>query len=161
MGASVSPSSRSVRTTSTCGRRGFKAFTRPLTLNMGAAFQVPITLEVGGLEERVTVTGDAATIETARSQIAGTISATEVVGLPMNGRNFLDLALLVPGVSPTNTASTQLFAETSAVPGQRPLRGQPAQLSNSFIVDGVSANDDAAGLSGIPLAVKQSSSSRS
>jgi hypothetical protein len=129
--------------------QGFKAFTRPLTLNMGAAFQVPITLEVGGLEERVTVTGDAATIETARSQIAGTISATEVVGLPMNGRNFLDLALLVPGVSPTNTASTQLFAETSAVPGQGLSVASQRNFSNSFIVDGVSANDDA-GLSGIP-----------
>jgi hypothetical protein len=133
---------------------GFKAFTRPLTLNMGAAFQVPITLEVGGLEERVTVTGDAGTIETARSQIAGTISSAEVGGLPMNGRNFLDLALLVPGVSPTNTASTQLFAETSAVPGQGLSVASQRNFSNSFIVDGVSANDDAAGLSGLPLAVE-------
>jgi hypothetical protein len=134
--------------------QGFKASTRPLTLNVGAAFQLPIRLEVGGLEERVTVTGNADTIETARSQIAGTISSTEVGGLPMNGRNFLDLALLVPGVSPTNTASTQLFAETSAVPGQGLSVASQRNFSNSFIVDGVSANDDAAGLSGIPLAVE-------
>jgi hypothetical protein len=72
----------------------------------------------------------------------------------MNGRNFLDLALLVPGVSPTNTASTQLFAETSAVPGQGLSVASQRNFSNSFIVDGVSANDDAAGLSGIPLAVE-------
>ena len=71
----------------------------------------------------------------------------------MNGRNFLDLALLVPGVSPTNTGSTQLFAETSAVPGQGISIGSQRNLSNSFIVDGLSANDDAAGLSGIPYAV--------
>jgi hypothetical protein len=56
-------------------------------------------------------------------------------------------------VSPTNTASTQLFAETSAVPGSGISVGSQRNLSNSFIVDGVSANDDAAGLSGIPLAV--------
>jgi hypothetical protein len=134
--------------------QGFKALTRPLTLNVGAAYQLPIRLEVGGLEEKVTVIGDAATIETARSQIAGTISVTEVTGLPMNGRNFLDLALLVPGVSPTNTASTQLFAETSAVPGQGLSVASQRNFSNNFIVDGVSANDDAAGLSGIPLAVE-------
>jgi outer membrane receptor protein involved in Fe transport len=134
--------------------QGFKAFTRPLALNVGAAFQLPIALEVGGLEEQVTVSGESATIETARSQIAGTISATEVGGLPMNGRNFLDLALLVPGVSPTNTASNQLFAETSAVPGQGLSMSSQRNFSNSFIVDGVSANDDAAGLSGIPLAVE-------
>ena len=71
----------------------------------------------------------------------------------MNGRNFLDIALLVPGVSPTNTASTQLFAETSAVPGQGISVGSQRNLSNSFIVDGLSANDDAAGVSGIPYTV--------
>jgi hypothetical protein len=71
----------------------------------------------------------------------------------MNGRNFLDLALLVPGVSPTNTNSTQLFAETSAVPGQGLSIASQRNLSNGFIVDGLSANDDAAGLSGITFGV--------
>ncbi len=71
----------------------------------------------------------------------------------MNGRNFLDLALLVPGVSPTNIGSTQLFAETSAVPGQGISVASQRNLSNNFIVDGLSANDDAAGLSGIPYGV--------
>ena len=73
--------------------------------------------------------------------------------LPLNGRNFLDLALLIPGVSPTNIGSTQLFAETSAVPGQGISVASQRNLSNSFIVDGLSANDDAAGLSGIPYGV--------
>ena len=88
-------------------------------------------------------------LEAARSQIAGTVLEPEARNLPLNGRNFLDLALLVPGVSPTNTASTQLFAETSAVPGQGISVGSQRNLSNNFIVDGLSANDDAAGLSGI------------
>jgi hypothetical protein len=135
-------------------KEGFRALTRSMTLNAGSAFQLPIALEVGGIEEKVTVTGDAWALETARSQIAGTVSSTEAAALPMNGRNFLDLGLLVPGVSPTNTASTQLFAETSAVPGSGISVGSQRNLSNSFIVDGVSANDDAAGLSGIPLAVE-------
>ena len=69
--------------------------------------------------------------------------------LPLNGRSFLDLALVVPGVSPTNTASNQLFAETSAVPGQGISVGSQRNFSNNFIVDGLSAIDDAAGLSGI------------
>ena len=92
-------------------------------------------------------------LEAARSQIAGTVSQAEVRNLPMNGRNFLDLALLVPGVSPTNVGSTQLFAETSAVPGQGISVGSQRNFSNNFIVDGLSANDDAAGLSGIPYGV--------
>ena len=101
----------------------------------------------------MTVTGEVSVLETARSQIAGTVAQTEVQSLPLNGRNFLDLALLIPGVSPTNVGSTQLFAETSAVPGQGLSIASQRNLSNSFIVDGLSANDDAAGLSGIPYGV--------
>ena len=92
-------------------------------------------------------------LEAARSQIAGTVSQTEVANLPLNGRNFLDLALLVPGVSPTNVGGTQLFAETSAVPGSGLSIGSQRNFSNNFIVDGLSANDDAAGLSGMPYGV--------
>ena len=133
--------------------QGFTDSTRTLTLTVGSAFDLPIALSVGGLDTSVTVTGEATVLEAARSQIAGTVPQTEVQSLPMNGRNFLDLALLIPGVSPTNIGSTQLFAETSAVPGQGISIASQRNLSNSFIVDGLSANDDAAGLSGIPYGV--------
>ena len=133
--------------------QGFKENARTLALSAGSAFEISITLEVAGLDTAVTVIADTQMLETARSQIAGTVPHTEVQNLPMNGRNFLDLALLVPGVSPTNTNSTQLFAETSAVPGQGLSIASQRNLSNSFIVDGVSANDDAAGLSGITFGV--------
>jgi len=117
-----------------------------LTLSIGAAFDLPVTLSVGATNTLVTVNADAPLLETDRSQIAGTISQTEVEDLPYLGRNFLDLALLVPGVSPTNTAANQLFAETSAVSGQGISVSSQRNFSNSFIVDGLSANDDAAGL---------------
>jgi len=130
-------------------RQGFADATRSLTLTIGAAFELPVSLTVESKETSVVVSGEAAVLEAARSQIAGTVSQTEVNNLPLNGRNFLDLALLVPGVSPTNTGSNQLFAETSAVPGQGISVGSQRNFSNSFIVDGLSANDDAAGLSGI------------
>ena len=134
-------------------QQGFADVTRRLTLTVGAAFELPISLKVEAVSESVTVSGQAPILEAARSQIASTVSQTEVKNLPMNGRNFLDLALLVPGVSPTNIASTQLFPETSAVPGQGLSVGSQRNFSNNFIVDGLSANDDAAGLSGIPHGV--------
>ena len=133
--------------------QGFSAPTRTLTLTVGSAFDISVMLTLGNFEADITVTGDATIVEAARSQIAGTVSQDEIQTLPMNGRQFLDLALLVPGVSPTNTASTQLFAETSAVPGQGVSIGSQRNFSNNFIVDGLSANDDAAGLSGIPYTV--------
>ena len=132
---------------------GFSPFVRRLTLTVGSAFELPVTLSVGSVQDNVTVSASAIILEAARSQVAGTVSQLEVQELPMNGRNFLDLALLIPGVSPTNVASTQLFAETSAVIGQGISIGSQRNFSNNYIVDGLSANDDAAGLSGIPYGV--------
>src|SRR5205085_9151481 len=85
---------------------------------------------------------------TTRTQITESIRPTEISELPLNSRNYLDLALLVPGVSPTNTGSNQRFAETSAVPGQGISVAGQRNLYNSFVVDGLSANDDAADLTG-------------
>lgn len=125
---------------------GFADASRTLMLTIGAAFDLPVKLTVGGAAQSVTVNAEPLVLETDRSQVAATISQNEVANLPFNGRNFLDIALLVPGVSPTNTAANQLFAETSAVPGQGLSVGSQHNFSNSFIVDGLSANDDAAGL---------------
>ena len=133
--------------------QGFSDATRRLNLTVGSAFDLPIALKLEAVAESVTVTGTATVLESARSQIAGTVSQTEVARLPLNGRNFLDVALLVPGVSPTNVGGTQLFAETSAVPGTGLSIGSQRNFSNNFIVDGLSANDDAAGLSGMPYGV--------
>ena len=127
---------------------GFAQALQKLTLTVGAAFDLPVELQLQESTTNVTVQDNQAALEAARHQIAGTIEQTEVRNLPLNGRNFLDLTLLVPGVSPTNTASTQLFAETSAVPGQGISVASQRNFSNSLVVDGLSANDDAAGLSG-------------
>jgi hypothetical protein len=132
---------------------GFADSVRTVRLTVGGAFDVPISLNLAGLDTAVEVTGDTAVLEAARTQIVGTVPQTEIQRLPMNGRNFLDLALLIPGVSPTNIGSTQLFPETSAVQGQGISISSQRNLSNNFIVDGLSANDDAAGLSGIPYGV--------
>ena len=132
---------------------GFATVTRNLSVSAGSAFEVPFMLTVAGLETTVTVDAEAPVIESARSQIASTVTESEVAALPMNGRNFLDIALLAPGVSPTNIASTQLFPETSAVAGITISVGSQRNLSNNFVVDGLSANDDAAGLSGITYGV--------
>jgi hypothetical protein len=126
--------------------QGFADATRSLALTVGAAFDLTISLPVEASKETVTVNSEAAVVETARTQVAGTVLQNEVNTMPLNGRSFLDLTLLIPGVSPTNTASTQLFAETSAVPGQGISVASQRNFSNSFIADGLSANDDAAGL---------------
>jgi hypothetical protein len=87
-------------------------------------------------------------IETVRTQVAETIRPREIDQLPLNGRNYIDFALLIPAVSRTNTGNNQRFAETSAVPGTGISVTGQRNLNNGFIIDGLSANDDAADLSG-------------
>ncbi len=87
-------------------------------------------------------------VETTRTQSSDTIAPQEIDSLPLNGRNYLDLALLVPNVTRTNTRSAERFAETSAVPGTGITVAGQRNIGNSFIVDGLSANDDAADLAG-------------
>jgi len=126
---------------------GFAPWQRDLRLTVGSAVEVPITLSPT-FEEVISVTADAPLVETVRTQVAASISPEEVHDLPLNGRNYLDLALLSPGVSRTNTGANQRFAETSAVPGTGISISSQRNLANSFIVDGLSANDDAAELAG-------------
>lgn len=137
----------------TAQKKGFAPVTQRVTLTVGAAFDLPFALPVSGSETTVTVSSEVTLVEAGRSQVAGTVPQAEVDNLPLNGRNFTDIALLIPGVSPTNTASTQLFPETSAVPGQGISIASQRNFSNSFIVDGLSANDDAAGLGGMLYSV--------
>jgi hypothetical protein len=132
---------------------GFGDWKRTIALRAGSAFELPVGLSLSSVDTSVTVSAEATLLEAARSQIAATVTEAEVRSLPLNGRNFLELGLLAPGVSPTNVASTQLFPETSAVPGVSLSVGSQRNLSNNFIVDGLSANDDAAGLSGITYGV--------
>jgi hypothetical protein len=129
--------------------QGFAPVIKQMTVSIGQALDLPVKLEVAGVSEQVNIgSSDVPIVETVRTQITETIRPNEINELPLNGRNYLDLALLIPGVSPTNTGSNQRFAETSAVPGQGLSIAGQRNLYNSFIVDGVSANDDAADLTG-------------
>ncbi len=132
---------------------GFATARQVLALDAGSAFDIPVVLELEGLTSDVTVSTEAPMLESARSQIASTIPEAELRNLPLNGRNFLDIALLAPTVAHPNINNTQLFAETSAVPGVGLSIGGQRNLSNSFVVDGLSASDDASGLSGMPYAI--------
>jgi Carboxypeptidase regulatory-like domain/TonB dependent receptor len=127
---------------------GFTETARQIQLTVGAAFDLTLQLSMSQATANVLVTAQPPVIETDRSQIGETVSQTEAANLPFEGRNYLDLALLLPGVSPTNTASTQTLAETSEVVGQGYSVNSQRNFSNSFVVDGLSDNDDAAGVAG-------------
>ncbi len=127
---------------------GLFTTTQDVQLTVGSAFDLTLRMTMAQSTSAIQVTAELPVVESDRSQIAETVLQTETQNLPFQGRNYLDLALLLPGVSPTNTASTQTLAETAEVPGQGYSVNSQRNFSNSFIVDGLSANDDAAGLAG-------------
>jgi hypothetical protein len=128
--------------------RGFNKLERQLALSVGQSVDLKLMLTVSGVVEKVEVTGDTTVVEAVRTQLAETVLPREIESLPLNGRNYLDLAALVPGVTRNNPAANQRFPETSAVPGTGlSITGQRF-INNGVVVDGLSANDDAADLPG-------------
>jgi hypothetical protein len=127
---------------------GFSTLERELTLTVGQALDAQLKLSVAGVAERLDIKPEATLIETVRTQVAETVLPAEVDRLPLNGRNYLDLAALTPAVTRANPVANQRFAETSAVAGTQISVAGQRNINNGFVMDGLSANDDAADLPG-------------
>src|SRR6185295_1949861 len=79
---------------------GFATLVRDgINLAVGQTVNLDLTLKVSNVQEEVVVTGAAPLVETSRAEGADRIDDAAVRGLPNNGRNFLDLTKLTPGVS--------------------------------------------------------------
>jgi hypothetical protein len=77
---------------------GFKRFVRSgFTLSVGEVLQVNATLEVGSTNQQITVAGNVSHVQTETSAISDVITASQITQLDLNGRNFVQLATLVPG----------------------------------------------------------------
>lgn len=108
---------------------GFGKLTRKnIILNVGARLNLSLTLAVAGQAAVVTVTGETPILETTRSQVSSVINDSSVENLPTNGRNFINFALLTPGVTLDVRGGDISFA------------GQRGTL-NSLIVDGSDNNN--------------------
>lgn len=105
-----------------------------LTVNQAA--RIDFTLEISTIEEAVTVSAQAPLVETVDSAVRQVIDAETLEELPLNGRNFRTLALIVPGVQNEVQGGT-----LSNRGGGVNING--AGLSdNNFLLDGFNNNDD-------------------
>src|SRR5262249_4687209 len=77
-----------------------KHVTKDVEIKVGQVTPLNISLQVGTQEQvvQVTATGTETSVDTSRSTVDGVITARTIENLPLNGRNFLDLAGLEPGV---------------------------------------------------------------
>jgi len=84
---------------------GFKkTVAEAVDLHVGENKVVNLDLQVGQVTEVVTVSSDAQPVETRSGGLGSLISEKQVTELPLNGRNYAQLALMVPGVSPVTQA---------------------------------------------------------
>lgn len=80
--------------------QGFAPVMREITLTVGADATVDFRLEVGTLEENLTVVAEAPLVEIAKSQPSSVVVGEQITTLPVLERNFMTLAQLLPGTGP-------------------------------------------------------------
>src|SRR5581483_8178412 len=104
-------------------------------LDPGQRRSQDVTLKPGSVDTKVTVEADTLAVQTESSENAGTISAKEVSNLMLNGRNFQQLATLVPGVSSVEGTNSQVNA---GYLGQTDLIvGGASSEETTYTIDGV------------------------
>ena len=129
----LSPGSYSISVSA----EGFRPVSsEPIQLSLGGEAEASFVLQVGPASDAITVSGESSALETSQAAIGNVIPNRFIVSLPLNGRNFLHLSLLVPGAAPAAVGS----------PGSE--RGRFAfqtngarESANSFLYDGVYAID--------------------
>ena len=84
---------------------GFKRTVRAATVEAGTDTRTDLVLQVGAITESLTVAAAAPQIHYDSPAVSGTITHAQVEGLPLNGRSFLELAKLEPGVRPPAAAN--------------------------------------------------------
>jgi len=91
----------------------FQAQTHVLTLTVGDLATLDFSLAPGEVEQQVTVTSEAPLIEPTRTSTDSVIEQQKIQNLPVNGRQFIDFALLAPGVTvgDTTSGSTDVIIE--------------------------------------------------
>jgi hypothetical protein len=105
---------------------GFRPLTREgIQIATGETVRLDLQLQVGGLAEAITVTGDASLLRSETSALGQVVDNRKVVDLPLNGRSFVTLAGLAPGVA---------LPPGSSLP--RINGGRPR--TNEYLFDGIS-----------------------
>ena len=130
---------------------GFNPYAQPgLEILAGGTRRFDIEMTVEPHSDTVTVTDSPTQVQTADTQMGGTLTATRMAAIPVNGRSFTDLLALQPGVVPASSQQPNAVVMagcTSAPPsgdlnpGNFSVSGQ-RETANGFTVNGVSAQED-------------------
>jgi Carboxypeptidase regulatory-like domain/TonB dependent receptor/TonB-dependent Receptor Plug Domain len=113
---------------------GFKTYQRRgVRVEVGKTLAVDLELEIGGIEQEVTVTVEAPLVDTTSKQLGGSVATQELADTPSLNRNFTSYLSLLPGI--TATISNDSFGADSIR-----VNGQATQNTN-YTLDGAGNND--------------------
>src|SRR5215471_4743804 len=110
-----------------------------IDVELGHTAPVNVTLQPGAAPDSITVSGESPLLRTEDSNQSSVISRELLDGLPLNGRPFLDFALLVPNAAPDGQNGLVSFAGQQ---GGQDTGYANANGANSFTVDGASATSN-------------------
>ena len=130
---------------------GFKIFTlAELTLVAGDRVRVDARMEVGQTTEAVQITAEQPALQTDSSALGTAITSKLVQDLPLNGRNYVQLAQLVPGVSPgpPNGLATGTRPDDRRLNSSYSVNGQDP-VANNNMIDGMDNNERFIGTIGV------------
>jgi hypothetical protein len=117
-------------------KSGFRTESLPgIQVRVDDSVRLDVTLQLGVVRETLVVTDAASMIDVATAKVGYVVDRQSVEDLPLNQRNFLSFALLVPGVQMPADGSQNI--QTS---GSFSINGAREQ-SNNFLLDGVDNND--------------------
>ena len=121
---------------------GFKQFVQEnVTLQVGQIAGIEVTLEVGAVTENITVTAEAALLETQTASRVGIINTKTVAEMPLNSRNPFMLGAMMSGVTFRGAAIWQRPFDNGAI-AQWSVNGG-RQSNNEFLMDGAPNNGQA------------------
>ena len=121
---------------------GFKTEVRSgILVTVGGDVSVNFSLTVGAVSEKVEVTAEAAQVDTSSSTVGGFVNSTTIRELPLNGRDWLQLALLQPGVNYYAGMQQNDASRIKSGAGVAISIGGGRSTDNAFRIDGVVVND--------------------
>src|SRR5215471_8726548 len=132
---------------------GFAAYRYAgVTIQLGATTHLDFGLQSAGVSTQITVTAQPSAIDPAQTSVATAVDRERIEELPVESRNYLNFALLAPGV-----------AASAAQPGKQPLGALPDSgftfgglrgRSNNIAIDGLDNNDEYVGSSRTELSLE-------
>lgn len=132
----------------TATMNGFQTMTQSFELQVSQTQTVTFRLSAGGSDQTIEVTSAAPIVELGSSAVGEVVAGRQVTELPLNGRNFTQLALLTPGVTRGNYGNSasgingdaETFRNSTSGGGSLSTNGLRPQ-ANNYILDGIDNNE--------------------